>query len=392
LGFSAVKTIRAKQEFEQMAGHSSWRNKWLAIHQGVVVESYLTDSGAFTANAFVKQIREHEQRIRYCGANAHHKNRVAERAVQSVSNMARAMLLHLSAHWKNGIDSSLWPMAVTYATYLYNHLPNASGLCPADLFTGSTVPRHRLQDIHVWGCPVYTLDPILQAGKKFPRWEPRSNHGVFMGFSHLHSSKVPLVLNSATRSITPQYHVDFDDHFSTVISVEREMDPPEHWAELCLDNTTFNPLDTATETALAPRVGGTMTEDGVELAADWQTSDLTTRDDDFITRALQRQDAIRDTYSIEPASTTVLPFPKPLLSGLSTISIALSGTVSEPHIVEAPSVVTDMHDRKPPPLISRAQNPPDAVDPTLRRSTQATKGVFKQTRYIDEAYHTSLGL
>jgi hypothetical protein len=351
-------------------------NKWLAIHHGVVVESYLTDSGACKANAFVKQIREHGQRIRYCGANAHDKNGVAERAVQSLSNMARAMLLHLSVHWKNGIDSSLWPMAVTYATYLYNHLPNASDMCPADLFTGSTVPRHCLQDIYVWGCPVYTLDPKLQAGQKLPCWEPRSNHGVFMGFSHLHSSEVPLVLNLATSSITPQYHVAFDDHFSTVISVEREMDPPEHdWAELCLDNTTFIPLDTATETALAPRVGATMAEDGVELAADWQTSDLTTRDDDFITRALQRQDAIRDTYATEPASTTVLPLPKPLLSGLSTISNALSGTVSVPHIVEAPSVVTDMHDRKPPPLISWAQNPLDAVDPTLRRSTQATKGL-----------------
>ena len=30
-------------------------------------------------------------------------------------------------------------MAVVYATYYYNRLPNAQGLCPADHFTGSTV-------------------------------------------------------------------------------------------------------------------------------------------------------------------------------------------------------------------------------------------------------------
>ena len=43
-GFSAVETVRAKQTFEQ-----------LAMHHGVVVvvEAYLTDSGAFKANAFV---------------------------------------------------------------------------------------------------------------------------------------------------------------------------------------------------------------------------------------------------------------------------------------------------------------------------------------------------
>ena len=132
LGFSAVETVRAKKAYEQ-----------LALHHGVVVESYLTDSGAFKANMFVEHIHAHKQRLRFCGANTHHKNGVAERAVQSVSNMARALILQASAHWKDGIDSTLWPMAVTYATHLYNHLPNAQGLCPADVFTGSTVPRHR---------------------------------------------------------------------------------------------------------------------------------------------------------------------------------------------------------------------------------------------------------
>ena len=172
LGFSAVETIRAKQSFESMAfGH------------GVVVQSYLTDSGAFKANAFVQQIRDHGQQIRYCGTNAHHQNGVAERSIRTVSNMARAMLLHSAAHWKAGVDSSLWPMAVTYAVYIYNNTPNAQNLCPADLFTGSTVPRHRLRDLHTWGCPVYILDPSLQAGQKLPRWAPRSRRGVFVGLS-----------------------------------------------------------------------------------------------------------------------------------------------------------------------------------------------------------------
>ena len=86
-------------------------------------------------------------------------------------------------------------MAVTYADYLYNNTPNAQNLCPADLFTGSTVPRHRLRDIHFWECPVYVLDPSLQAGKKLPRWEPRSRRGIFVALSTIHASEVPLVLN-----------------------------------------------------------------------------------------------------------------------------------------------------------------------------------------------------
>jgi hypothetical protein len=71
VGFSATETIQAKQEFER-----------LAVSVGVYIESYLTDSGAFKANAFVHHVRNNNQLIHYCGANAHHKNGVAERAVK----------------------------------------------------------------------------------------------------------------------------------------------------------------------------------------------------------------------------------------------------------------------------------------------------------------------
>ena len=45
LGFSAVETIRAKQNYEQQA-----------MDNGVIVQSYLTDSGAFKANTFIQHI------------------------------------------------------------------------------------------------------------------------------------------------------------------------------------------------------------------------------------------------------------------------------------------------------------------------------------------------
>ena len=56
LGFSAsVETIQAKHAFEA-----------LSLTHGVVIESYLMDTGAFKAAAFVNQIRDHDQQIRYC--------------------------------------------------------------------------------------------------------------------------------------------------------------------------------------------------------------------------------------------------------------------------------------------------------------------------------------
>ena len=57
--------------------------------------------------------------------------------------MARGMLLHASAHSKQGIDSTMWPMAVQYATYVSNMLPRANNISPSDLFFVSRVPRHK---------------------------------------------------------------------------------------------------------------------------------------------------------------------------------------------------------------------------------------------------------
>jgi hypothetical protein len=79
------------------------------MDNGIFVQNYLTDSGSFKANAFVKHINETHQLIRFCGTNDYHPNGVAERAIQSISNMARSIILHARIHWKDGIDASLWP-------------------------------------------------------------------------------------------------------------------------------------------------------------------------------------------------------------------------------------------------------------------------------------------
>ena len=225
LGFSGSETIRAKQSFEKFA-----------LDHGIVVQNYLCDNGIFKGRQFVKHLHEHNQKVQYCGVNAHHKNGIAERNIRTVSECARALLLHAALHWKDGpVNSSYWPFAVRHACYIFNHCPYASGTCPADKFLGSTVPRHKLLELHCWGCPVYVLDPTLQQGRKLPKWQPRSRRGVFVGYSRVHSSDVPLILNPKTGHISPQYHVVFDDSFSTVISQSSTDDPPSFWNDIDLD-------------------------------------------------------------------------------------------------------------------------------------------------------------
>ena len=71
-----------------------------------------------------------------------------------------------------------------------------------------------LSNCHVWGCPTYVLEPKLQKpGVKVPSWDPRIRRGVNMGFSKIHSTQVGLDINLLTGSISPQFHVVFDDIF-----------------------------------------------------------------------------------------------------------------------------------------------------------------------------------
>ena len=57
-----------------------------------------------------------------------------------------------------------------------------------------------------------------------------SLRGVNMSFRKMHSTQVELVLNLLTGSILPQYHVVFDDMFSTVV-ISTTADP-EVWIRL----------------------------------------------------------------------------------------------------------------------------------------------------------------
>lgn len=70
----------------------------------------------------------------------------------------------------------------------------------------------------VFGCPAFVLDPRLQDGHKIPQWKTRSRRGMYLGPSPQHATSVPRILNLDTHRITNQFHVVFDDRFTTVSS------------------------------------------------------------------------------------------------------------------------------------------------------------------------------
>ena len=217
---STHSTLQSKTEFEAVC-----RN------YGVIPQAYISDNGsAFASKDFAKHLETFRQTLRFAGVGAHHHNSIAERNIRTIMSISRTMMLHSALHWPDVADSTLWPMAVTHAVYVWNHMPDpTTGLSPHDVLSKTKWPHKRFHDLHVWGCPTYVLDKSLADGKKIPKWRPRSTRAVFVGFSTSHASSVPLVLNLSTGAITPQYHVVFDDWFNIVSSTSD--DPPDFYSD-----------------------------------------------------------------------------------------------------------------------------------------------------------------
>ena len=232
VSLAALDTIRSKIIYERDA-----------LHNGVMIRTYHTDNGVFTAKTFVQELDNKAQDMKICGVGAHHQNGVAEAAVRTTTLMARTMMLHLALRWPDAVDQSLWPFALSYACDLYNAMPRETTgwKSPDSIFSGSLDNYQLLRDAHCWGCPAYVLDPKLQGLVKIPRWEPRTRRGIFLGFSDLHSSRVGLILNPRTGHVSPQFHVVYDDHFETVAN-DGDYVPPS-WPELVLSNSHTVALD-----------------------------------------------------------------------------------------------------------------------------------------------------
>ena len=114
----------------------------------------------------------------------HHQNGIAERVIQTVTSCACTLLLHAALHWPEQAEISVWPMASTYTTYLWNiTLKPETGLALLKIFACSRQLIPLIHHAHLWGCLAYVLDPVLQDGKKLPKWQAHSHRGMFLGDS-----------------------------------------------------------------------------------------------------------------------------------------------------------------------------------------------------------------
>jgi transposase InsO family protein len=218
VSLGAGETVMGKTAFED----------WIWDLAGVLAKQYHSDNGIFASQHYRDDCIDKRQKQTFSGVGAKHQNARAERTIQTISYWARHMMVHTALHWPaDGADNiRLWAFAVTHAAWLYNRLPNKSlGMkSPLEVFTKSKSDHRDLLRTHVWGCPAFVLEAKLQDGKKIPKFNRRARMGQFLGFSDEHSTLVGRVRNLSTNFVSPQFHVVYDDKFSSIYNALRRDD------------------------------------------------------------------------------------------------------------------------------------------------------------------------
>ena len=87
-------------------------------------------------------------------------------------------------------------------------------------------------DYQTGGCPVFILEGPMQGGMAgLPKLEPMARTRVYLVNSPFHAGPVALILNIRTGRIYIQYHVVFNDTFSTVYHMRKTI-VPGNWKNL----------------------------------------------------------------------------------------------------------------------------------------------------------------
>ena len=224
--FTLEETLNAKKSWEQIlfqAGHQA--------------KHYHADNGRFADDDFRAHCAERNQSLSFCGVGAHHQNGIVEGRIKILTQGARTLLLHGQRMWPDMINSMFWPFALKAMAERLNRLHvSPNGETPESKFYGLEPDQIPVGNYHTLFCPVYVLDSKLQSGGIGPpKWEPRSRIGIYLGHSPCHAGSVALVFNPSTGHVSPQYHVVFDDDFTTVPYMKRGEIPP-NWEDLYNEN------------------------------------------------------------------------------------------------------------------------------------------------------------
>ena len=332
VGYGVGEVLQGKHVFEKFAKSF-----------GQTIRSFRADNGStFTSEDMLQDLALQGQTLTYSGTSAQHQNGVAERSIQTVTNLARSMMMHMALHWPNAYDEALWPFALDQAINIWNHLPKEdTGVSPMEMFTGTVDPHHNvIRHARVFGCPAYVLHPTLRDGRKVPRWTKRSRRGVYLGAAPLHASSIGRILSLETGHISPQFHVVYDEKFTSVSTLNTDIFFEQHpWERLyetgverLTDGAVLSPDDPLPfQEFFDDFVGTPDSSDGTSVPEGDEPASEGEPDDDTVLSS----DVTATTSNLIP------PSPTPALSPSSVPEGELTDSDDDDDSVDRPSGATE---------------------------------------------------
>jgi hypothetical protein len=187
------------------------------------------------------------------------------------------------------VDTMFWPFTIKAMEERMNSLHvDEDGNTPESLLYGVDLETIPIKNFHTLFFPIYVLDHCLQlAGEPGPpKWESRSRMGVYLRPSPFHAGSEALIFNPKSARVSPQYHVIFDDNFTTVPYMEQR-EVLLNWEELsCLSTMSA-------------------TDESVDLALKWMLGqDLNVNKDGYL---VPIQDRISNPFNIVPDQHGAVP-------------------------------------------------------------------------------------
>ena len=94
----------------------------LMAQAGRNVKHYHADNGKYEDNDFIDPINTKDQKIKFCGVEAHHQNGIIGNKNKILTLGARTLLLHGMRMWPTMIDSMCWPFAMKAVAEKHNKI------------------------------------------------------------------------------------------------------------------------------------------------------------------------------------------------------------------------------------------------------------------------------
>ena len=107
VSLGASDTVRSKETYDNQP-----------TGMGIRIHKYHGDNGVYKSKLFSDDLEKKHYTMSFSSVSAYGQNGVVERAIQTIVNSARTMILHKDLLWTNHFDTMLWSFTLDHAAYL----------------------------------------------------------------------------------------------------------------------------------------------------------------------------------------------------------------------------------------------------------------------------------